>query len=195
MGARDFFGNPIPSGPAYDIGASEFTPPASSSEQIQLVKSETAFDRALETAELLSLTRGPLQPLTHRGRWTLLTLSSSPCGGESTFGALRSQKPFLQSARRQFGAAGLDVGIVLARPSCEVDDLALSNLPYDWALDGVELLFDDSRDRVAAMLRQGSTMTTVLVNPASEVVACWSGFVLPQQLGIELQKRLGPPLP
>jgi uncharacterized protein (TIGR03437 family) len=182
MGTRDFFGQAIPAGGGYDIGASEFAAEAP---------------------------RAAPKEAGQSGKWSLLTLAAAPCAGEGAPAALRSQRPFLQSAQRQFGAAGLAVRMVLTRPSCAVDSGELANLRYDWALDGVELVVDEGGRAPLAMaggmaiagrtvmagrtVTAGGPVVTLLVNPEGRPVARWEGFVPAPQLGFALQRWLGSP--
>ena len=115
MGARDFFGNHIPYGDAYDIGAHEWTPKESGG----LLPFEIA-------AALASL-----QPLLNESEGLLVGLV------DPHDEASRSQVVFLRSMARQFANSGLRVVMVDVSGLVEAER---ANLSYDWHMDEIPLL-------------------------------------------------------
>jgi hypothetical protein len=76
----------------------------------------------------------------------------------------------LQSALAQYGDRNLD-GAILCAKRCE-------NLPHDWRLTGVQVV-------------EGKGSGTVLVSPQGKVVARWTGFVPPAELGFAVRWHVG----
>jgi hypothetical protein len=115
MGDRDFFGNSIPFGSAYDIGAHEW------SSQVQGTKFSPSEAALLEH----------LYPLAAGSPATLVALV------DSKDAASRSQVVFLRSVAKQFAENGLKI-IAL-----EVSGLPISklvNLSHSWHLEDIPLL-------------------------------------------------------
>jgi hypothetical protein len=115
MGEGDFFGNPIPSGSTYDIGANEWSP------------EQRGSDLSSDKAGLLA----SLYPFAEDSDAVLVGLVNS--SDEHS----RSQVVFLRSMARQFDESGLQVKLV------EVGGLSnedIENLSRSWHLGDIPLL-------------------------------------------------------
>jgi hypothetical protein len=105
--------------------------------------------------------------------------AAAPCSGPRRFrlvltGADRGQLVFLQTALAQY-PSWLEAELVLPG--------AAANLVYDWNLGSVRLL-------------QGSGEPGLkLLSPEGQVMAQWSGFAPPAELGLALRRALGTPTP
>jgi len=120
MGERDFFGNPIPYGNAYDIGAHEWSPGESGS--TLLAK--------------LAVSLGSLYPLAAETEALLVGLID-PQDEVS-----RSQVVFLRSMARQFAGSGLRVILV------DVSGLSGAervNLAHNWHLGDIPLISNTAK--------------------------------------------------
>ncbi len=133
----------------------------------------TGVSQPIESAGALRLERNTVSPVAERrttwsGRPDRFRLELT--GGT----AGRSQIVFLQTALAQYGDR---LEAVFVAPN------APSNLAHDWNLGCVRIV----AARGAAGLR--------LLAPNGSVVAHWSGFVAPAELGATLRDNLGAPSP
>lgn len=106
------------------------------------------------------------------GRWSLISFL------EEEDADSRAQLVFLQAAVAQYRDLGLDVAVVVPG----ADD----NLRYDWRLDEIRII-ERETGGVA------NWPTTVLVSPAGDTVAQWTGLTPPASLGLTLRAHVGTP--
>lgn len=167
MGTQDFFGNPIPFGAGYDIGAHEWQ----GKNAAQL--GGLVLDLTLETAsgKQVSLSSLAGQPI-------LLSFLDPGTA------AARSQLVFLRSMARQYG---LRVLVIVPEASLSRDDLV--NFAYDWQsaslsvlMDGLGLTRADNLSRLPV---------TFLFGADGRLRQRWDGLALPYQLTIALQSAIG----
>ena len=103
--------------------------------------------------------------LKPRGNHWLLAMFVDPDSADD-----RGNAVWLQSALAQYGDRNLD-GAVICAKSCE-------NLPHDWHLTGVQVI-------------EGNGSGTILLSPQGRVVARWTGFVPPAELGLAVRWHVG----
>ncbi len=100
--------------------------------------------------------------------WTLLAVLNGS-------NEARSTAVVLQSAARQYAAAGLRVAVAWTSGP--------RNLAYDWSLDSF----------AQVPVPAGIAPTTTLLRTTEGVVHRWTGTVPPAELGMALRRALGPP--
>jgi peroxiredoxin len=182
MGQRDYFGHFIPVDKGYDIGASEWqgeSPTASAAVGDGLLVGMPApyFD-------LPAVLGGRLNLAGLHGRPVLLSFidvqdSLSKDGKNSS----HSQVVFLKSLYEQYAAAGLQVVFVAAnRLSGD-----LVNMTYNWEMNAIPLLVDDSTGSVARSYQVGQAPATLLIGADGRVLQRWDTLATPFQLAASLQ--------
>ncbi len=160
----------------------------------------TVFTGAAAPAFSLPVARGgrcDLADLLAKKRTVVLSFidaRSQPVSRTSTDRS-RAQLVFLKSMARQYAPKGVEVlvvgcdGLFSAKPLAPG---ALLNFIYDWQLDSVTVLRDDT----SAAFRYGvSTLpTTLIIGRDGRIQRRWDGFVAPAQLALALESLVGPPL-
>lgn len=181
MGKRDFFGNPIPFGSAFDIGAHEFT----SSEKSEL-RSGPQPGSLVPDFRLADTHGGSLSLSGLRGHAILLAFVDSEAV-DAVPDTSRSQVVFLRSMARQYAGAGVRVLIVdasrLEGTPPGRDELV--NRVYNWHLEDIPLLID----RDGATARQYGVEhipATFLIGADGRVIQRWDGMALPAQMAFNI---------
>jgi hypothetical protein len=95
-----------------------------------------------------------------------------------------SQVVFLKSLYEQYAATGLQVVLVAA--SQFPGDLL--NMTYNWRLDALPLLVDDTAGSVARLYGIGQAPATLLIGADGRILQRWDTLALPFQLGASLSK-------
>jgi hypothetical protein len=192
MGPRDFFGNPIPAGKAYDIGAYEWQIKTSAITPGGLQSGLPAPDFDLPAAA-----GGRLSLEMLRGRPFLLSFIDARFpASEDAHSLSRSQVVFLKSMLAQYAGSGLRVVLVAA--GLPAGGLASGagdwlNMAYSWQLDGIPLLVDDSQNPAARRYGSAQTPATFLIGADGCILQRWDSLALPFQLAASLLPVIGQP--
>jgi peroxiredoxin len=190
MGAHDFFGNPIPFGAGYDIGAHEWYGGGSSQGSSKVSQTSFAPD-----VDLDAIQGGVYNPAQFKGRAVLLSFldtDSRPYWGFEGRDLSRSQSVFLHSMMEQYGARGLtvlavDTGGLLSGEPSERQDLV--NLVQSWRLEDIPLM-EDPLGAAAQQLDVSQTPTTVLIGADGRLKARWDGFAPAPALAFAVMREL-----
>lgn len=108
----------------------------------------------------------------------------------------RSQAVVLLSMQHQYGPRGVEVVLMdeSGRAGQEPPPLsALLNVTYDWDLGSIPLLSDGASHTTARTYGVQQLPTTFLLGVSGQVVSRWNSKVLASQVGLALQKLVGPP--
>ena len=147
--------------PKWVYGGETLTSPPGSGAKLAEPKIESLLPASTESA----LPANVPSVLRHRGNHWLLATFVDPSSRDA-----RSQAVWLQTALAQYGTRNLDAAVICAA-GCE-------NLPHDWHLEGVQVI-------------EGKGSGTLLISPQGKVVAQWSGFVPPAELGLAVRWHAG----
>jgi peroxiredoxin len=177
MGKQDFFGNPIPGGKGYDIGAYEWSPGKISF----LSPGVLQIGDYLPNVRLNAIRGGIYHLKELFGQATLLSIldTQAPIS--------RKQIVFLRSMYQQFKAKGLKVVIIAADTRSNPSDLI--NFTYDWQLDSIPVLVGNSSVFNGWLFANRRTPTTYLISVEGKTQQRWDGLVLPFQLALAIQKE------
>jgi len=174
MGPHDFFGNPVPAGEAYDIGAYEQPGQTTGYVPVPHAGSLTP-DLALATAQGETFR---LSDMT--GHPVLLSFL------DPTEDVARSQLVFLRSMVQQFSAQGVKLVVVIPRSSASQDELA--NFIHDWGLESIPVLADTGD--VMHHYAVSHSPVTFLIDCRGRLLQRWDGLALPYPLTLGLSSSL-----
>jgi hypothetical protein len=181
MGTLDFWGNPLPHGTGYNIGAYQ----GPNQSQPQVLNTSTNNNKKI---------RGPSFRVRSQPREPILLafLQTVPDTADTSS---RQEVAFLLSMKHQYSAQGLKVAIVDAsalvshQPPTHKD---LLNAAYDWHLD-IPLL-EDRNNRIATRLAVAQLPAIILIAPDGTISQRWQGFTNPAILAQAIDQQLRHPL-
>ena len=180
MGGRDFFGNPIPYGEAYDVGAHEWSGIPSSGRLTDPRPEVPAPAFSLDAVQ-----GGTYSLADFEGRVVLLSfLDTLADPSAPTRDPSRSQLVFLRSIAQQYGSQRVQVLIVdtshlQTGASPHLDGLV--NLTYNWQLETIPVLVDPAGS-VARAYDVSQAPTTFLIAADGLLKRRWDGFAIAPQL-------------
>ena len=176
MGQHDFFGNPIPAGKAFDIGAYE-QPGRSSYYESYNYPSNLPPELALVTIQGV-----PFRLKDYSGHPILLSfldpLEDSAC----------SQMVFLRSMVQQYSRDGMKVVVVIPQVFASQEDQA--NFIHDWELESIPVLIGNGD---ATLPNSASdSLVTFLIDRQGRALQRWDGLALPYSLaqGLSSARRI-----
>lgn len=120
------------------------------------------------------------------GSWTLVALLAPP--GDPQAAASRSELVVIESMSHQFADIGLMTVVV---PSRAIAQEALLVWQKDWNFDS-SIQFD-LKDAQGIRGNSAAEPTMLLVSPSGQVAASWKSPVLPAEVWLQIESKLGAP--
>jgi peroxiredoxin len=175
MGLHDFFGNPIPAGTAYDIGAYE--QPVRSIGYVPVIRSGSMPPDLW----LANIQDDTFRLSDFTGHLVLLSFL------DPLENSARSQMVFLRSMVQQYSRDGMELVVVI--PQSSAGRVELVNFIHDWGLESIPVLVDNE-DAIQHYSVSHSPVT-FLIDRQGGVLQRWEGLALPYPLAQGLSSARG----